>query len=210
MNISVLESYAILAASFVTGIFGPLLIQYIRNIKAVKLHKQKDPISKDLDINLLIDEQLESIQEGLNTDRVWISQFHNGGNFYPTGKSMQKFSLVYEQIRPGIKPMRETYSNIPVSLFTKSLKYLYDNDELLLPTVTSDNMGLRSFADELGNKSSYLFALKSLHGDFLGTMGVEFCIEQKNLTEEETQDLRIKAAAIGSLLSTKLNIPYKK
>ncbi len=207
MNIS--ESYAIVLAALLSGVIGPLMIKYVSNIK-LKKSKSKDPISKDLDINLLIDEQLEQIQQDFDTDRIWISQFHNGGNFYPTGKSMQKFSLVYEQIRPGIKPMRETYSNIPVSLFTKSLKYLYDNDELILPEVSNENMGLRSFDDELGNKSSYLFALKSLHGDFLGTLGIEYCIKECTLSEEDIQELRIKAAAIGSLLSTKLNIPFKK
>lgn len=206
---SLLEAIIVILAAFISGMLGPLLVRYIVKKKIDAKH-QKDPISKDLDINVLIDDQLEQIKEELNTDRVWISQFHNGGNFYPTGKSMQKFSLVYEQIRPGIKPMRETYSNIPVSLFTKSLKYLYDNDEIILPNVTEDNLGLRSFADELGNKSSYMFALKSLHGDFLGTMGVEYCLNHRELLEPEIQDLRIQAAAIGSLLSTKLNIPYKK
>ncbi len=203
---NILASYGVILAALITGMIGPLIVQYVR-IKKLEKIKTRDPISKDLDINMLIDEQLEEIQLELNSDRVWISQFHNGGHFYPTGKSMQKFSLVYEQIKPGIKPMREIYSNIPVSLFTKSLKYLYDNDELLLPEVSNDNMGLRSFADELGNKSSYLFALKSLHGDFLGTMGVEFCIDASILNEEVIQDLRIKAASIGSLLSIKLNIP---
>ena len=183
-------------------------MKFVKNKSLIKI--KKDPISNDLDINVLIDDQLEHIQTDFESDRVWISQFHNGGNFYPTGKSMQKFSLVHEHIRPGIKPIRDTYSNIPVSMFAKSLKFLYDNDEIISPCVTEDNLGLRSFADESNTRSSYTFALKSLQGDFLGTMGVEYCICDKTLNEDEVQELRIKAAAIGSLLSTKLNMLYKK
>jgi len=41
-------------------------------------------------------------------------------------------------------------------------------------------------------------------------MGVEYCISERALCECEIQELRIKAAAIGSLLSTKLDMIYKK
>ena len=51
---------------------------------------------------MLVDDQLEQIKDELDACRVWISQFHNGGNFYPTGKSIQKFSIFHEMYTPGV------------------------------------------------------------------------------------------------------------
>ncbi len=205
-----LEAHITVAVALITAIGGPLTVKYIAKKIIDRRPRPKDPIATDLDINSLIDEQLEQIQEIFSADRAWISQFHNGGNFYPTGKSMQKFSVVYEHVTPGIKTMRDTYSNVPASLFSKSFKYLYEKDEIIAPIANESNLGLKSFADELDNKSSYIFALKSLHGDFLGTLGIEYCMHGKQLCETDLQTIRIKAAAIGSLLSTKLNIPFNK
>ena len=70
------------------------------------------------------------MMEELECDRIWLSQFHNGGNFYPTGKSIQKFSVFYEFVTPGTPSIKSIFQNIPVSLFNQPMSHLYENGEL--------------------------------------------------------------------------------
>jgi len=67
--------------------------------------------------NEQIEHQLDIMLDELDCDQIFIAQFHNGGHFYPTGKSIQKFSIFYEVLSPNIESVKNVYQNIPVSLF---------------------------------------------------------------------------------------------
>lgn len=194
---------AILVA-VLSAIIGPVLVTRYRFYLESKKSKE-DPILKNIKSNMLVDKQLEEIKDELKSCRVWVSQFHNGGNFYPTGKSIQKFSIFYEHTKPGVKSIGEVYKNIPVSLFTKAFMYMYENKEILVPSYSKENkFGLSSFAEGTYSKSSYMFALFSLDDEFIGTLGVEYCTRKKSLNTEQLEYVRDKSIAVGTLLSTYL------
>ena len=192
----------------ISAVIGPLLVtryRYYLNNKKV------DPIKDAIEVNNLVEEQLDGIKDELDADRVWISQFHNGGNFYPTGKSIQKFSIFHEICTPGINHISETFKNIPVSLFSKSISHLYSDGEILIPNYSKeDKYGLSTFADGTNAKSSYLFALNSINDEFIGTLGIEYCSRVKKLNDDQLNDARTKAITIGTLLSAYLYEGNKK
>ena len=198
------ELEIIILAAVITGIIGPVLVARYRHY-LINKRKKDDPVVSSIKANMLIDEQLTDLKSGLDCCRIWVSQFHNGGNFYPTGKSIQKFSIFHEQNRPKCPTIRETYTNIPVSLFVKPLNQLYEEGEILIPNYkTSDHYGLATFAEGTLAKSTYIFALNSINDEFIGTLGVEFCSRAKKLDEEQLNEARTKAISIGTLLSTYL------
>lgn len=187
----------------ISAVIGPLLVTRYRHYLNNKT--KVDPIKAAIDCNNLVDDQLEQIKEELDVDRIWISQFHNGGNFYPTGKSIQKFSIFHELYTPGVSPISEIYKNIPVSLLSKSISYLYSDGEILIPNYfKEDTFGLKTFADGTNAKSSYLFALNSINDEFIGTLGIEYCSRVKKLNEEQLNIARTKSITIGTLLSSYL------
>ena len=187
----------------ISAVIGPLLVTRYRHYLNSK--SKIDPIKSVIDYNNLVDDQLEQLKEELDADRIWISQFHNGGNFYPTGKSIQKFSVFHEICTPGVNHISETFKNIPVSLFSKSISHLYSDGEILVPNYSKeDNFGLKTFADGTNAKSSYLFALNSINDEFIGTLGIEYCSRVKKLNDDQLNDARTKAITIGTLLSTYL------
>ena len=188
--------------TIITAIVGPILVEKYKKY----LNRNKDSeFVKTIKANAVIGDELENLQLSLNADRIWISQFHNGGNFYPTGKSIQKISITYEFVKPKQQGIRDIFKNIPVSLFTKSIMKLYESGEILLPSYNVKNdFGLRSFAENLGAKSSYIFALKSLKGDFIGSIGIEWCSRRRLLNKIDIEALRNKSVSIGSLLGTTL------
>jgi hypothetical protein len=77
--------------ALITAVIGPLLMTWFKN----KLEKSPkiSSVKEAIDLNELVDHQLDMMMDEIGCDRIWIGQFHNGGHFYPTGKSIQKFSL---------------------------------------------------------------------------------------------------------------------
>ena len=187
----------------ISAVVGPLLVTRYRHY--LNNRTKVDPIKSALQTNMLVDDQLEQIKDELDACRVWISQFHNGGNFYPTGKSIQKFSIFHELYTPGVSPISDTFKNIPVSLFSKPISHLYSDGEILISNYKKGNhFGLKTFAEGTGSKSSYIFALNSINDEFIGTLGIEYCSRVKKLSEEQLNTARTKSISIGTLLSTYL------
>jgi len=197
----------------ISSIVGPLIVAKYKAHLELKNKKKKDPVVNALKANALVEEELNKIKEEIGADRVWVSQFHNGGNFYPTGKSMAKFSITHENNSLNIPNLSETLTNIPVSLFNKPFMRLYEDNEILIPDFKDEEnftYGLKTFADGLGTKSSYLFALNSIEDDFIGTLGVEWISNPQNLNEEQLNLLRIKAVSLGTIIGTYLYNDNKK
>lgn len=198
------ELEIVLIATTLSAVIGPIVVTryryYLENKK-----KKKDPVGKSLKHTVLVDEQIMDLRTELDACRVWISQFHNGGNFYPTGASIQKFSIFYEAIKPGGVGVRNTFQNIPVSLFAKPTNFIYEEGELLIPNYKQhEDFGLKEIAESTNARSSYVFALNSIDGEFLGTMGVEYCNRARKLSDEQLNECRTTAITVGTLLSTYL------
>ena len=85
-----------LLGAFLTGVVGPIMYLIVSKHLAKHKEKSRDKVKECLKDSTLISDELEEMRDEFRGDRVWITQFHNGGNFYPTGKSIQKFSIFYE------------------------------------------------------------------------------------------------------------------
>ena len=190
-----------LASSVFTAVIGPIAVNIVNRKLEIK-HKEnalKDSLKK----NALVSNKIEGIKEQLKADRVWVMQFHNGGTFYPTGKSIQKFSMFYESVSQDTTSVQSQFQNIPVSLFSKSINHLLEEDMIIVPDFKDEKIatyGLKHIADENGCKSAYLFAVKTIEGKFVGTLGVEYTKKKTNLSQDEINHLLIEATMLGGEL----------
>lgn len=193
--------------AFITGVLGPILLIYIKHLLGKK-KKKPDMVMDTLRVSELINSKIEHIKEEFDADRVWVSQFHNGGNFYPTGKSMAKFSIMYETVGQYGQSVQTNFKNIPVNLFSKSINELLNNDSIEIPDYTDEKIptfGLKYVAEETGCKSSYLFAIKTIEDRFIGILSVDYTRDKKSLTSEEIIHLQVHASSIGGVLMSYLN-----
>jgi len=185
--------------AFITAVLGPLAMEWAK--AKFKSKPKKSPIQEALEMNELVDHQLDLILETIGCDRTWIIQFHNGGHFYPTGKSIQKFSMFYEKITPNSASIQHTFQNIPVSLFPKMLGKIYKDGELAIPTYAEgETYDLETIAKDLDSKSFYAVGLYSLDDHLIGVMGIAYNKEHK-LTKDEWIFVRQKVGVIGTLLT---------
>lgn len=196
------ELFTRLQGAVVPVILFFLKILYERR-KAAAERKKADPVAEAVKENMLVANKLESIKSTYSADRVWIMQFHNGGNFYPTGKSITKFSMCYESISSHADSIQDRFQNIPVSLFNRSINYLLDNDVILIPDYskkTSDIQELKYISEETGARSSYAFAIKTIDDKFVGILGMDYEREKRDMNQGEINDLSIDVSAIGGIL----------
>ena len=123
-----LELIGTILVAFITAVMGPIALAWAKS----KFEKKSDktPMAEAIESSSQVDSQLDSLMEDIDCDRIWIAQFHNGGHFYPTGKSIQKFSIFYEKCKPTVPAIQTTFQNIPVSLFTQILSEIYENGEI--------------------------------------------------------------------------------
>ena len=194
-------------AAFITGVLGPVLVITVKQLYD-KRKKKVDMITDTLELSERVMLKVDRIKEQFHADRVWITQFHNGGHFYPTGKSIAKFSAVYETVGSGVGSIRSNFQNIPVSLFSKSINYLLENDVIAIADYkdeTTATYGLKYIAEEANCKSGYLFAIKTIDDKFIGTLGVDFTKKKVKLDSEDLGDLLNHATAIGGELAAHLH-----
>ena len=192
--------------AFISGVLGPILLLYIRHLLDKKKIKP-DMVMDTLRVSELVNQRIEHIKEEFNADRVWVSQFHNGGNFYPTGRSMAKFSIVYETVGPNTNSVQTNFKNIPVNLFSKSINELYNNEVIEIPDFKDEKIatfGLKYVAEESSCKSSYLFAIKTIEDKFIGVLSLDYTKRKTKLDMESINHLQNHAASIGGVLMTYL------
>lgn len=188
--------------AFLTGVLGPIAILVVRHY-LLEQKKTKDPLRDAAEHGHDICRIMDHILIDTGLDRVWVSQFHNGGHFYPTGKSIQKFSMIYEAVVANITSIRYNFQNIPINLFTKSINRLLEFDKITIEDYNDElisTYGLRYLAEETKCKSSYLFALKNIDGKMIGILAAEAIKDKKSLSEDEYDSLKIAAAQIGIIL----------
>jgi hypothetical protein len=202
-----MENLSGIIIAFITGVLGPVILIITKNWLDKK-KKKPDMVQETLRVSELINQKIEHIKDEFNADRVWITQFHNGGNFYPTGKSMAKFSIIYETVHPGVSSVQSNFHNIPVNLFSKSINELLQNDIIEIPDYKDETIatfGLKYIAEDTGCKSGYLFAIKTIDGKFIGTLGLDYTKRKTKLDMESINHLQVHASSIGGVLMTHLN-----
>jgi hypothetical protein len=198
-----------ITVALITAVIGPVVVNWVK----LKMEKKdpSTPMRDALETSTLIDNQLEQVMEELECDRIWIAQFHNGGHFYPTGRSIQKFSIFYEKCTPETPNIQQTFQNIPVSLFPRVLSKVYKDNELSIEDVDKekDTYGLEYLTTQFNTKSICMVGLHSLDNHLIGVLAIS-SQNPHHITKDEWIYIRQKVGVIGTLLSEYLYTTNKK
>lgn len=191
--------------AFITGVISPVTIILLKN----RLEKKNKPdmVEEALKVSELVTNKIDDIREDIKADRVWVTQFHNGGHFYPTGKSITKFSVMYESVNVGVGSMQHNFQNIPVHLFSKSMNRLVSADTIEISDYkdeTIDTYGLKYVAEDNGCKSGYLFSIKTIEGKFIGVLGIDFTKRKTKLDDDVINNVMIQCSSLGGVLMNHL------
>lgn len=196
MSTELLVALVSAASVMVTNIFGPVITDLLK--KWFKPKKTSDPVKENIKTDVLIADKLEEISVSFHTSRIWICQFHNGG-YYPTGKSMQKLSMIYE-ISNSSNSIQQQFQSIPTGIFSKALNYLSDGNIISITDFEIDDaFGLDAFGNQIDAESTYIFPLITIDSKFIGFVGLSFN-EIRPLSNIEKNGIEIEVNSIAGVL----------
>ena len=199
------EMIGVILVAVITAVVGPTLLEVVK----IKLRRseQKDPIRAEIEHSGIILSEIEDIRETLKGDRCWITMYHNGGNFLTHDKSMKKFSMMYENCKQGVPPVAHTFTNLPVSLYTRATEEILTRKHVYIPDYndpTISTYGLRGASESTGVKSTYsvgLFDIKT--ENCIGVLGIDFN-RKRSLTQEQLSILNERTQRVAGYLSNYL------
>ena len=199
-----LELFASIATAFIVSAIGPTVVEWAK-LKLAKKEPFSDPVKAELVKSCIIDREIETIMDTLGADRVWISQFHNGGKFLHSTKSIQKFSIFHEVNVSGVSPVAHTFRNIPASLYSRAFDELLKNGSIFIADFQDETIttfGLKGGAEAVGTRASYTFALFNLGtNEFMGTLGVDWVKKPKQLKQDQLAYLSAEANRLSGYIS---------
>lgn len=198
--------YTAIIVAFLTGIMGPAILTIIRhflNRKKNEFEKRKKDFTHTIETQKVINETLNSLQNKFNLDRIWLAQFHNGGNYYPGNKGMKKMSVSFESTSPGISADIMKMQNLPVSFFSSVLQRLSNGEESYTVNVdTEEDYALKSFWSNRGINSSHLFPIICIQGGFMGILGVDFVKREGILNDSSHEEIKKVTHLLSGYVAT--------
>jgi hypothetical protein len=166
-----------LIASFITGVLGPMIVIYVRYLvrkKNIQLNAKQKEFNFIVKNQNIINDTLNSLQEKYSIDRLWVCQFHNGGNFWPGNQSMKKLSVVFESTAPNISADIMKMQNIPVSFFSGLIqKMMSEHNYIALNISDIKDNALRYYWESRGVALVYLYPIYCYDNMLVGLLGVE-------------------------------------
>jgi len=203
----ILLTFIPVMVAFLTGVAGPIAIHYIKHAlrlnsaKLKEIEKRKKDFHATLETQNLINEALNQIQTKYGLDRIWVAQFHNGGNFYPGNKSMKKMSITFESTAPGISTELMSMQNMPVSFFSTALQKLNNtNERVVIDVYNEADHALRAFWETKGVHTVYMYPIKSLENLFIGVLCVDFVNRDAFLGDSVQKEIERESSLLSGYI----------
>ena len=145
--------------------------------------KLMEQIRKDEIVHLA----LRDLRRKYNCDRIYIWQFHNGGNFY-TSAPMQKTSVTYERCSDGLERKSERFQNTIISNITSYIKDVINYEMFFTDVKDMDDIAIRSVCQSFGSQSHSGVPIYDDKEHLVGILSLDWVfsdIPEEFITEDE-------------------------
>lgn len=193
-----------LVGAFVSGVAGPILVWWLKeHYSDDEEENAKSTLNEEVEFAQNISDELEDIREDVKADRVWVAQFHNGGQFLESiqDTSMKRLSVTHEVTNAGVSKEQHTFSGVLVSFFSKMIGKLMQTDYI---NYTEEHVEVDPEVELLfrqrGTECMHLFAMRNIDGVLIGMMGVDYLDREEELETDEVQYLKAKASLLAGYI----------
>lgn len=187
---------SIIVAIIGTGIFKKYQDKQSENSSKVKLLKQ-------IKLDEIIHYSLRELRREYNSDRIYIMQFHNGGNFF-SNSPIQKMSVTYERCSDGLERISDRFQNIFVSNHNWYINTIL-NDELFFTDIDSvEDVTTRGLLRSSGCQSQAAVTIYDKSGNLIGLLILDWVFSEipseilngLEFTEDFKKNLKKEASSI--------------
>lgn len=199
----------LIIVALITGVISPIVLQVTQHILRRRSDRKKHTLNKNhaIEKDSLITSKLRGIQDKHKADRVWISEFHNGGHTY-SGKSFQRFSTTYEVVTQGISAEAANTQSIPTSVFSDFFKFLESSTHIYCEDINKAGKrvddpicnSLKSFLLKRASSSVLFFQIRDIQNNFVGFMCLEGVINHLQVSEEDIERLALISSNLAGYL----------
>lgn len=175
-------------ASVIVALIGAGYFKRYNDSKKETYSKSKlmEQIKKDEIVHLA----LRDLRRKYNSDRIYIWQFHNGGNFY-TSAPMQKTSVTYERCSDGLERKSEKFQNTIISNITSYIKDVIDMTMFYTDIKEMDDIAIRGICQSYGTQSHSGVPIYDDKEHLIGILSLDWVfsdIPEEFLSGEEFND----------------------
>jgi hypothetical protein len=193
----------------VTSIVIALITAGFFNMMKEKRAKQnsRNKLSQQIETDEIVHSTLREIRRKYNADRIYVIQFHNGGNFY-TSSAMQKASVTYERCSDGLERITEKIQNVFVSHYNWLIKQTMDKGMFIHDCNLIPDIATRALIKKFGTQSmvalpimdreNHLIALLCM--DWVFSEHVEIYCENEEFTKNFREDFRKDTESVKNFL----------
>ena len=157
-------------------------------------------------INDKIHAEMQRTLQEMKADRTFVVLYHNGGKA-SSGLFFQKMSCICEVVSSGIQPFSHSFQNIHRGSYTYMLDWLERDGEILIDNyedVESMDTFLYAQCIERHVRSTYYHILKSVSGDPIGFIGIDYCEAGKHKSKPSIHKCLVTVSArIASLVDVR-------
>lgn len=171
--------------------------------RVIKHPKCKNPwiCKKAADFTKLhshVNEILTEMRVNVDAARVYIAQFHNGGDFF-SGESILKFSVTHESCTLGVEQTIDQQQGVLLTRFVEKLKILQEESPRLILTNTLPDCHYKGYLESRNTLAFMLIPLRTQAAfNPYGYLCIEWCswkhadsINMEQLFKIVYKDIRI-------------------
>ena len=180
---SFINSDVLIAVLSAVGTLGGVYLKYLLDKRR---KAASDPMLEAQETDMQVMNKLHEVVDRVDCDRAYIIEFHNGGKFY-SGRSMQKFSMTYEVVRPGVSHEQTNYQNILMSSYIDYVSIAAANNDFILVNdseMIEDNR-MKSEMMAKGIESMMAKLIRSIDGRIVGMLITNFVKHKKHFTDAD-------------------------
>lgn len=159
-----------ISSIFVALIANGYLKKYLDRKKETN---SKSKLIKQLKTDEVIYYSLRELKMEYNSDRIYIIQFHNGGNFY-NGTSIQKMSVTYERCADGLETLADKFNNIIVSNYSWYINNVLENKMYYTDIDDIEDLFTRGFIRSMGTHSGAAVPIFKTTNQLSGILVIEW------------------------------------
>jgi len=181
----VLQALITSIASVIVALIGAGYFKRYTDKQKETFSKSKlmEQIRKDEIVHLA----LRDLRRKYNCDRIYIWQFHNGGNFY-TSAPMQKTSVTYERCSDGLERKSERFQNTIISTITSYIKDVLNLEMFYYEVKDMPDIAIRSVCQSYGTQSHAGAPIYDDKEHLIGILSMDWVfseIPEEFITEED-------------------------
>lgn len=171
--------------SIIVALIGAGLYKNISERKKQKEHKGK--LIQQIQKDELIHFALRELRRLYNADRIYIVQYHNGGNFY-TNSPMQKFSMTYERCSDGLERLSDKFQGVLVSHFNWYIRKMIETKMFYYSVDSVEDISTRAYLSSYGIQSHIACPIYDKDKHIIGHLGMDWVFSQvpEEILQEET------------------------